>query len=204
MSLGTIYCVIDRSGSMDSCRTDTIGGFNAFLSDQSPDQTININLFDHEYTELYSGSVKDAIKMSLENFVPRGNTALYDAIGKTVLKASERPEPQQPPQDPQGEPIIVILTDGEENSSREFTRDHIKKLIDEKTKLGWKFIFLAANQDAVLTASTIGVSQHSAMTFSPKNVDTVFRCTSSAIKRSGGKTPIEFSPAEREESQASC
>ena len=186
----TIYCVIDRSGSMDSCRTDTIGGFNTFLADQDPNETININLFDHEYIELYSGSVKDAMKMSYENFVPRGNTALYDAIGKTILKAKDASKEETPP-------VIVILTDGEENSSKEFTRKSIKKMIEE---LDWKFIFLAANQDAILTASSLGVSQDSALTFSTNNVETVFKCTSAAIKRSPGRTPIAFSQSERQES----
>ncbi len=192
----SIYCVIDRSGSMDSCRSDTIGGFNVFLAEQDPETTININLFDHEYNELYSGSVKDAQKMSMETFVPRGNTALFDAIGKTIKKAI-------------GTPIIVILTDGEENSSKEYTQTHIKDLIEEKTKQGWSFVFLGANQDAIMAAKNFGMSPLSAMTFSPDNVGVALKSASSAIKRgitsrsSGTPVAVEFSQSEREESVAS-
>ena len=192
----SIYCVIDRSGSMDSCRADTIGGFNVFLAEQDPETTININLFDHEYNELYSGSVKDAQKLTLETFVPRGNTALFDAIGKTIKKAI-------------GTPIIVILTDGEENSSREYTQTHIKDLIEEKTKQGWSFVFLGANQDAIMAAKNFGMSPLSAMTFSPDNVGVALRSASSAIKRgltnksSGTPVAVEFSQDERESSVAS-
>ena len=195
----SIYCVIDRSGSMDSCRSDTIGGFNVFLTEQDPETTININLFDHEYTELYSGSVKDAQKLTLETFVPRGNTALFDAIGKTIKKVDGT----------EGPPIIVILTDGEENSSREFTQNHIKDLIEEKTKQGWSFVFLGANQDAIMAAKNFGMSPLSAMTFSPDNVGVALRSASSAIKRgltnksAGTPVAVEFSQAEREESIAS-
>ena len=192
----SIYCVIDRSGSMDACRKDTIGGFNVFLAEQDPETTININLFDHEYNELYSGSVKDAQKLTLETFVPRGNTALFDAIGKTIKKAI-------------GTPIIVILTDGEENSSREYTQTHIKDLIEEKTKQGWSFVFLGANQDAIMAAKNFGMSPLSAMTFSPDNVGVALRSASSAIKRgltnksSGTPVAVEFSQDERESSVAS-
>jgi hypothetical protein len=181
---------------MDSCRSDTIGGFNVFLAEQDPETTININLFDHEYNELYSGSVKDAQKMSMETFVPRGNTALFDAIGKTIKKAI-------------GTPIIVILTDGEENSSKEYTQTHIKDLIEEKTKQGWSFVFLGANQDAIMAAKNFGMSPLSAMTFSPDNVGVALKSASSAIKRgitsrsSGTPVAVEFSQSEREESVAS-
>lgn len=195
----SIYCVIDRSGSMDSCRSDTIGGFNVFLAEQDPETTININLFDHEYNELYSGSVKDAQKLTLETFVPRGNTALFDAIGKTIKKVDGT----------EGPPIIVILTDGEENSSREYTQTHIKDLIEEKTKQGWSFVFLGANQDAIMAAKNFGMSPLSAMTFSPDNVGVALRSASSAIKRgitnksSGTPVAVEFSQDERESSVAS-
>ena len=188
----TIYCVIDRSGSMETCKSDTIGGFNAFLSEQDPETIININLFDHKYKELYTGLVKDAPTLTTGTFVPRGNTALLDAIGKTIKKVSES----------EGPPIIVILTDGEENASMEYTKHHIKDLIEEKTKQGWNFVFLGANQDAIMSAAEYGMSPHSAMTFSPDNVSVALKSASSAIKRSKG-TPIVFSQNEREDSVAS-
>ena len=196
----SVYCVIDRSGSMQACKTDTIGGFNAFLEEQDPETIININLFDHEYKELYSGLVKDAPKLSEKTFVPRGNTALLDAIGKTIKKADGAGA--------SGTPIIVILTDGDENSSHEYNKLHIKDLIEDRTKLGWNFVFLAANQDAIMSAKEYGMSPLSAMTFTPDNVDVALRSASSAIKRSRGTqntqgTPVMFSQEEREESMAS-
>lgn len=188
--MNPIYCVIDRSGSMQTCKTDTIGGFNAFLSEQEPETFISINLFDNEYKELYRGPVKDAEPLSNKTFVPRGSTALLDAIGQTIKKA-------------EGTPIIVILTDGDENSSCMFNTNSIKELIEEKTKLGWKFVFLGANQDAIMTANNFGISKSAALTFSPENVGSAIRSMSSAIKRSRCGQQVEFSQEERQESIAS-
>jgi hypothetical protein len=92
-------------------------------------------------------------------------TALYDALGKTIntvgqelaaLDESERPGLVQ----------FVIITDGMENASREFTSDAVKNLITHQTeKYNWDFVFVGSNQDAVLTASTLGISAGSALTY---------------------------------------
>jgi uncharacterized protein YegL len=137
-----IVCVLDRSGSMASICMDSIGGFNTFLDAQrSVPGTANVSvvIFDDQYEMLYDGiDVKKADKLTIRTFMPRGMTALYDAIGRTITDVGERlsalPEADRPEK-----VLVVILTDGGENSSKEFN-------------------FLGANQDSFLTAGGIGIS----------------------------------------------
>lgn len=156
-----IHCVLDRSGSMISIIDDSIGGLNAFLEEQkklSDEATISIALFDHEY-ELFQDviDIKNVENLTRKNWQPRGSTALYDAIGKSVndLKnkfaklGDEKPD----------KVLICVVTDGYENSSREFTSDIVKKLItDCETKDDWAFVYLGANQDAFDVGTLMGFS----------------------------------------------
>lgn len=90
-----------------------------------------------------------------ENFIPRGSTALLDAIGKTI----EELETER-------DVIFVIITDGDENTSREYTKEAVNKMIDTLTKEeGWKFLFLAANQDTIAAGGSIGISASNSMTY---------------------------------------
>jgi hypothetical protein len=195
-----IHFVLDRSGSMWDCKGDTMGGFNSFLASQREDPSgeccMSLHQFDHEYITTYANkSMMDVENLTDETFVPRGQTALLDAIGRTIKEISDSPSKK----------IIVILTDGEENSSREYTYKHISDLISMKEKDGWQFMFLGANQDAIQTASGLGIRAGGAMTYAqtPQNVDACFRGLSSAISRnrSGEDKSVAFSAAERSASQ---
>jgi hypothetical protein len=174
---------------MSNCVDDTIGGFNTFMKNQPPDTTISLTLFDNEIETLYTQLVKDVPLLDTKTFVPRGSTALFDSIGH-VIKMVPIDEVK---------PTIVILTDGFENSSTKYTKFHISDLITEKKKLGWEFVFLAANQDAIQAASDIGISESSAMTFSTETVADAFKGVSQAISRNrtGETQGVEFSPLER-------
>ena len=121
--------ILDRSGSMEACRDDTIGGFNAFLREQQAEGgTLTLILFDHEYSVSYTNKpISDVEPLTINTFVPRGATALLDAIGKAIKNTQSNV------------PTVVILTDGQENSSQEYTKAHIKDLIEQKTKDGWTF-----------------------------------------------------------------
>lgn len=157
-----ITIILDRSGSMQAIRGDTVGGFNAFLEEQKklPDPaSLSLIQFDHEYEPVYRGiDIREAAQLTLETFVPRGNTALYDAVGRTIVKTGERlaklPEAERPKR-----VLHLIITDGAENASREYTAAMLHSMITEqREKYSWEFVFLGANQDAVLNAQQIGVA----------------------------------------------
>lgn len=164
-----IICILDRSGSMQSIIHDAIGGYNKFLTGQQqiPGRALLTNLlFDTEF--IWSADHLDLQAVPCftpETYVPRGGTSLYDAIGTTIDRELDRlgslPAAQHPTKT-----LCVILTDGEENSSREYHREQIQRMIGEmREEMRWEFIFLAANQDALLTADSIGVSRGNTLNF---------------------------------------
>ncbi|NPV12891.1 MAG: VWA domain-containing protein [Ignavibacteria bacterium] len=163
-----IICILDRSGSMSSIIEDAIGGFNTFLKEQQElDDVANMDifLFDTEFSKVVNNvDIKNVKPMTNKTYVPRGGTALYDAIGKTI--DSELDFLAQNPNNRPDKTLCVILTDGEENSSREYSREKIKMMIEEMEKeFKWNFIFLAANQDAIMTAGSIGIAAGKSMNF---------------------------------------
>ena len=163
-----LICILDRSGSMSSIRNDAIGGFNTFLEEQKKEPgTTNLTLilFDNEYLkQIDNVDIQSVELLTKKTYVPRGSTALLDAVGRTIndvearilsLKKSKKPD----------NVIFCILTDGHENTSKEFKRSQIKKMIEEKQANdqkhnNWVFIFLAANQDAFAEAGSLGISRH--------------------------------------------
>ena len=202
MSNTNIHFVLDRSGSMWETLNDTIGGFNSFVESQKKDGngecTMSLHQFDHEYETIYTNKpINEVDLLTTQTFVPRGQTALVDAIGRTISNASSSTD--------EVKNIVVILTDGEENSSKEYKYDSISKMIQRKEKDGWDFVFLGANQDAIKTAAGLGIKQNSAMTYSqtPQNVRACFSGLSSAISRarSGEEKDVNFTSTERTQSQ---
>jgi hypothetical protein len=155
-----IVVVLDRSGSMGSIAPETVEGFNKFLTEQQNSEGeayITLVQFDDRYELNYQSiPVKNAQPLILgESFVPRGSTALLDAIGKTIENL-----------DTKRDVVFVIITDGEENSSSTYERKAINKMIDALQKEeGWKFLFLAANQDAIAAGSSIGIKASNAMSY---------------------------------------
>ena len=167
--LTDISVILDRSGSMESVKTDTIGGFNAFLKTQKEapgEALLTLAQFDDQYEIVHSGkNIQDVTNLTAETFVPRGMTALLDAIGRTInatgVRLSALPEAQRP-----GKVIFVILTDGQENKSTEFTREKISEMIKHQTEVyKWDFVFLGANQDAIQAGASIGVMAGNSMTY---------------------------------------
>lgn len=155
-----VVIVLDRSGSMSSIQDATVKGFNEFIKEQKNaegDAFVTLVQFDDRYEENYkSVPVKDVADLIVgETFIPRGMTALHDAIGKTIneLKTDR-------------DVTFVIITDGAENASREFTGEAVKKMIQsmEKDKQ-WKFVYLGANQDAVTVAKNYGIGGQNALTY---------------------------------------
>jgi hypothetical protein len=159
--------VLDRSGSMDVCRDDTIGGYNTFVDAQKEQGgTMTLVLFDHEIETVYENTPVAEVKpLDRDTFVPRGSTALLDAIGH-VLKMNL-------PNDT----TVIVLTDGDENSSVKYTADHIKDLIEMREKTdGWSFVYLGANQDTITTAKNLGI--RTSVGFETQNTPELFRALS--------------------------
>ena len=174
--LTEITVILDRSGSMQSIASDAIGGFNAFLAAQRREPSVGrepgsdttrltLVLFDDQYEVPYKSiPLTEVPDLTDRTFLPRGSTALRDAIGQTLSKMTRsfaaRPAEQKP-----ATIIIAILTDGEENASREYSAQHIADLIEAKKELGWQFVFLAANQDAIATAAGLRIDAADALNF---------------------------------------
>jgi uncharacterized protein YegL len=164
-----IAAIIDRSGSMSTIKNDVIGGFNQFLKsqqEQAGEATMTVVQFDNQYEITVDGkNISEVEELNENTFVPRGMTALLDAIGTTINSLGERFAKMNEEDRPE-HVIVSIITDGDENSSREFTRDQINKMIThQQEKYNWKFIFLAANQDAIANARSIGISKDYALNF---------------------------------------
>lgn len=161
-NLTEIIFIIDRSGSMQSLTDDTIGGFNSVLESQREsvdgNAVVTTVLFNGSMTKLHDRvDVREVEPMTKKQYVPSGGTALLDAIGKTIDEIQERidnlPEDERP-----GNVVCAITTDGQENASKIYTKERVKKMIEHQTKgHGWDFLFLGANIDAVSEAASIGI-----------------------------------------------
>lgn len=174
--LTEIAYVLDRSGSMQSLASDAIGGFNAFLSSQQKLEgraNFTLVLFDHEYLFVHNNvDIRQVPPLDDTTYVPRGNTAMLDAVGRTIEDVGARlantPESERP-----SKVIVAIFTDGLENASRVYTNEKIAAMIQhQQEKYGWEFLFLAANQDAIASAKKIAIPAANAMNFaaSPEGV----------------------------------
>ncbi len=196
-----ILAIIDRSGSMERIKSDTEGGFNAYVKDQAAAPghcRFTVVQFDTEYEVIHD----DVPAGDLPEFVlhPRGSTALHDAIGRGCselgTKLAALSEDQRP-----GKVIVLILTDGKENASQEFSGHTVRDLVErQRNEYQWEFTFMGANQDAVLTAQTMGIPTAAAVTYgaSAEGVSSVFAAASAATTRSrSGGGPLTYTRAER-------
>ncbi len=182
--LTDITLVIDRSGSMHSIQDDAQGGINAFLAGQKEtpgDVAVTLVQFDTEYEFLYRGvPLSDVVPYKLE---PRGGTALLDAVGRAINETGTRlaglPETLRP-----GLVVVVVMTDGQENSSREFTKAQVKEMIEHQQNVfNWQFTFLGANQDAFAEAGGIGIAVGGTADFAANKVGDAWSATLAKVSR---------------------
>ena len=153
--------ILDRSGSMAGLEKDTIGGFNAMLKKQKEVEgecRITTVLFDNQINILHDRLDIQAIgSLTEKDYQVGGSTALLDAIGPTINKIGNV-QKHSAYEHRASKVLFVIITDGEENSSREFSSQRIKKMIEHQMKkYNWEFIFLGANIDAVETSKMYGI-----------------------------------------------
>lgn len=163
-----ILFILDRSGSMSGLESDTIGGFNSMLKKHQQEGTnalVSTFLFDHESILLHDRlPISEMQPLTEKDYTARGTTALLDAIGNSINHIKNIHKYARPEDKPDNT-IVFITTDGMENSSRIFSLNEIKKLIDKQTELGWDFVFMGANIDAIDVAGSIGISSDHAVNF---------------------------------------
>jgi uncharacterized protein YegL len=162
-----IVFILDKSGSMNSIKTDTIGGFNSFIAEQKKiegDANVTLILFDNKVSVAYEGKdINEVEDLTEKTFVPSGLTAMLDAIGLGIDGLNKRLSEQKEQPD---NVIFAIMTDGFENASIEYRKDIVKTKIENMQKeKDFQFIFLGANIDAVGTAQGIGIKGMYAGTF---------------------------------------
>lgn len=195
-----ILAIIDKSGSMNTVRKDAIGGFNTFLTAQKKQKdpaTMNVVLFSShdEITPLYDGKivdVKDVQELTEATYVPNGSTALHDAMVKSMTDLKLKVNEMKPSKRP-AKILVLIITDGEENASREYPKskiDEVKKLVQLRKDENWQFIFMCSTEDTALTGEALGFSKgnvfqytndslgNEKMFFAASNAASLFRSTS--------------------------
>jgi hypothetical protein len=204
--LTDITLVVDRSGSMQEIQSDAEGGVNAFIekqADEPGEALLTLVQFDTEYEFVHSGiPVQQVPKYELQ---PRGATALLDAVGRAINETGQRLAKMKE-QDRPGLVIFVIMTDGLENSSREFTKSKVKEMIKEQqTKYNWHFTFLGADQDAFAEAGGLGIDAVGAAHFTKGKVFAAYAGTAAKVGRmrkqamAGATVRNEYTDEERDE-----
>lgn len=167
-NLTELVFIVDRSGSMCDLVSDTIGGFNATLKqhrEAEGEAVVSTVLFDNETEVLHDRlPIADVHDITEKEYWVRGCTALLDAVGSSIRHISRvrgyLPEEYRP-----AKTIFVIITDGLENASKEYSYAQVKKLIEQQKEQGWEFLFLGANIDAVGEAGRLGISADRAATY---------------------------------------
>ena len=183
-NLTEIVLVVDRSGSMAAIQSDAEGGVNTFIAEQKKQEgEANLTLveFDDQYKFVHLGiPVQEAREYKL---VPRGSTALLDAVGNAINQTVERLRVVEEEHQPACV-IFVICTDGHENSSKEFKKAQIKALIErQKKEHNWQFTFLGADADAFGDARSMGINIHCTAQYDPHQPKTAYLAASNLVSR---------------------
>lgn len=200
-NLTELVFILDRSGSMFGLEAETIGGYNSMIEKQKQEPgeaKVTTILFDTYYEVLHDAvDIQKVEPLTNTQYFARGGTALMDAVGRTINSVGARlastPEEERPSQ-----VIVVITTDGYENSSTEFTKPMIKEMIEHQTnKYSWKFMFLGANIDAAAEAQSIGISGDWSAQYVASEIGTksVYACVDSMVStlRSTGEVDCALS-----------
>lgn len=206
-NLTLIAALLDRSGSMEDCRRPTETGFDEMINKQrsEPGEAIvTLSQFDDVYENVYANvPIADVGALTL---VPRNMTAMLDAIGRFITEIGEHLAGLKEADRP-GTVICLIMTDGYENASKEWSWEAVKALItQQREQYNWQFMFLGANIDAVEVGGRIGVPQAMSMTYDADDEGAV-RATyvSAGRAMSSGRLgrAMDFSPEERRQSRSS-
>lgn len=185
-----IICILDGSSSMNSIIDEARDGFNNFVKEQKEldgEAVLTVATFssgglNNGYKLLFNSKPIDEVEPLTKNdWYGNGMTALYDAIGKAITDVNRSHEAMSEDERPD-RVLVAIVTDGEENSSREFNQTTIKGLVTKMEKQNWKFVYLAADQDATFAGTSIGVSAGNTLKYrnSKKGNTSMFNVLSNA------------------------
>lgn len=164
--LSLVAALLDRSGSMNAIADDTRGGFDSFITKEGESDgstVVTLAQFDDQYELVYSSKpIVDVPPLVLQ---PRGTTALYDAVGRLVTEVGAElaalPEDDRP-----GSVTVLVMTDGHENASKEWTNTAVRELIAKQERdYQWDFVFLGSNIDAVEVGADLGFARDKSMTY---------------------------------------
>lgn len=175
-NLTELVFILDRSGSMSGLEKDTIGGFNSMIEKQKKQEGecfVSTVLFDN-VSEVIHDRIRlaDVPKMTDKEYNVRGCTALIDAIGGAIKHIGNIHKYARPEDVPENT-MFIITTDGQENASRKYNSDEVKKMIErQKEEYGWEFLFIGANIDAVETAARYGIGADRAVNYNCDSVGT--------------------------------
>lgn len=198
-----IVCIIDRSGSMKPIQDEAISGINCFLEDQAAvpgNALLTLVRFDNEYEIVHDGvPIAEVPKLDERSFRPRGMTALYDAIGRTVddvgRRISRTPRKERP-----GHVIVAILTDGLENASSDYTSHRVREMIEHQQSVySWDFVYLGANQDAFSESRKLGLAKESTRQWDSTSEGTMYALREMSSTVSTMRQPV--APTRRRNAQ---
>lgn len=200
--LTLIAALLDRSGSMQGCKRATETGFDELIAKQRTEPgraVVTLSMFDDVYENVYANiPIAEVGALELE---PRNTTAMLDATGRFITEIGEQlaalPEDERP-----GTVICLIMTDGYENASREWTWAAVKELItQQREKYSWQFIFLGANIDAEQVGARMGVPRASSMTYDVQLTGVAMESTARAMSAARASVPMAFTDEERKRSR---
>jgi Mg-chelatase subunit ChlD len=200
-----IAVLLDRSGSMEAVKDETISGFNYFLKEQKAvgdNASFTLVQFDSESTDVVHEArpVRDVPDLNGDTYQPRGSTPLLDALGQTINSTGRTlaaiPEANRP-----DKIVFVVITDGQENASHKFTKSEVKEMINHQTeKYNWQFIYLGANQDAFAEARAVGIAKANAANYDPLYTDMAYASTSMNVanyRRTAQAAKLQYSEKQR-------
>lgn len=201
-----ISVVLDRSGSMASIKDDTEGGFATFLADQKAEPgeaSIELRQFDTIFEVVYPPTpIEHAEPLVL---APRGGTALLDAMGRAITETKEWLDALDEDMKPENV-VMAIITDGQENSSVEWTHPRVMELVKQQTDAGWTFLYLGANQDAIAVGASVGIAAANSMSYTGQTVGSTYSSLSSSVTRTRttGSATAGFTQQERQDAGGSA
>jgi hypothetical protein len=179
-----LYFLLDRSGSMQSIKSDIEGGFAAFVEEQRAGAgacRATLAQFDDVYEVVYAGrAIADVPPLDLQ---PRNMTALHDAMGRLITEAGQELAAMKEADRP-GTVIVAVMTDGMENASQEWTHPAVRALVTQQSdQYGWQFMYMGADQDAIEVGTQLGVAAASSVTYGRGKAAAAMSVTSAKIAR---------------------